>query len=242
MPAPRPRHPKPKIAYSPRHARASVLFPLAHPQPGNLPTSTGPGGGRRRRPHGGRAHRAEDELELVRVALPSARGGCEWKGQRRFVCRGSCTGAKTKKRTRAGRGPHDSIQRNGRGPDVGRTIAFKETDADRTRAWPFLSVGRGGAFVAPGRSEHLALSPPQCSRCPPALPPAPRAPPAPPLSVAVGRTRGHGGVRKGRGGGGARGFGKCWCKNIFPNTLYIVQPVHVANDHLSSSNVHGTYM
>eukprot|EP00661_Eupelagonemidae_sp_cell13_P013997 gene13997-biopygen18601 len=28
MPAPRPRHPKPKIAYSPRHARASVLFPL----------------------------------------------------------------------------------------------------------------------------------------------------------------------------------------------------------------------
>eukprot|EP00661_Eupelagonemidae_sp_cell13_P020433 gene20433-biopygen8554 len=27
MPAPRPRHPKPKNAYSPRHARASVLFP-----------------------------------------------------------------------------------------------------------------------------------------------------------------------------------------------------------------------
>eukprot|EP00661_Eupelagonemidae_sp_cell13_P009594 gene9594-biopygen18225 len=27
MPAPRPRHPKPKIAYGPRHARATVLFP-----------------------------------------------------------------------------------------------------------------------------------------------------------------------------------------------------------------------
>eukprot|EP00661_Eupelagonemidae_sp_cell13_P012463 gene12463-biopygen21479 len=27
MPAPRPRHPKPKNACCPRHARASVLFP-----------------------------------------------------------------------------------------------------------------------------------------------------------------------------------------------------------------------
>eukprot|EP00661_Eupelagonemidae_sp_cell13_P022547 gene22547-biopygen10263 len=38
-------------------------------------------------------------------------------------------------RTRTGRGPHDRIQRNGRGPD-----------ADRTRAWPFLP---GLKFPAP---------------------------------------------------------------------------------------------
>eukprot|EP00661_Eupelagonemidae_sp_cell13_P020732 gene20732-biopygen19135 len=31
MPAPRPRHPKPKNACSPRHARATVLFPLGRP-------------------------------------------------------------------------------------------------------------------------------------------------------------------------------------------------------------------
>eukprot|EP00661_Eupelagonemidae_sp_cell13_P015110 gene15110-biopygen11195 len=28
--------------------------------------------------------------------------------------------------------------RTGRGPDAGHTIEFEETDADRTRAWPFL--------------------------------------------------------------------------------------------------------
>eukprot|EP00661_Eupelagonemidae_sp_cell13_P009359 gene9359-biopygen9253 len=33
---------------------------------------------------------------------------------------------------------------SGRGPDAGRTIEFEETDADRTRAWPFLP----GAVVA----------------------------------------------------------------------------------------------
>eukprot|EP00661_Eupelagonemidae_sp_cell13_P017053 gene17053-biopygen20335 len=27
---------------------------------------------------------------------------------------------------------------SGRGPDAGHTIDFKETDAHRTRAWPFL--------------------------------------------------------------------------------------------------------
>eukprot|EP00661_Eupelagonemidae_sp_cell13_P005415 gene5415-biopygen8742 len=38
--------------------------------------------------------------------------------------------------------------RTGRGPDAGRTIDFEETDADRTRAWPFLPDGgqrRGNA-------------------------------------------------------------------------------------------------
>eukprot|EP00661_Eupelagonemidae_sp_cell13_P019298 gene19298-biopygen17488 len=34
-----------------------------------------------------------------------------------------------RQRTRTGRGPHDEIQRNGRGPG-----------ADRTRAWPFLPL------------------------------------------------------------------------------------------------------
>eukprot|EP00661_Eupelagonemidae_sp_cell13_P011697 gene11697-biopygen19900 len=28
--------------------------------------------------------------------------------------------------------------RTGRGPDAGRTLEFEQTDADRTRAWPFL--------------------------------------------------------------------------------------------------------
>eukprot|EP00661_Eupelagonemidae_sp_cell13_P003391 gene3391-biopygen6699 len=32
--------------------------------------------------------------------------------------------------------------RNGRGPDAGHTIGFKETDADRARAWPFLPSDR----------------------------------------------------------------------------------------------------
>eukprot|EP00661_Eupelagonemidae_sp_cell13_P007484 gene7484-biopygen9086 len=45
--------------------------------------------------------------------------------------------------TRTGRGPYDRIQRNGRGPDAGRTIEFKGTDADRTRAWPFLPTAGG---------------------------------------------------------------------------------------------------
>eukprot|EP00661_Eupelagonemidae_sp_cell13_P011205 gene11205-biopygen12387 len=30
---------------------------------------------------------------------------------------------------------------SGRGPDAGRTVEFEETDADRTRAWPFLPGG-----------------------------------------------------------------------------------------------------
>eukprot|EP00661_Eupelagonemidae_sp_cell13_P020083 gene20083-biopygen11567 len=30
--------------------------------------------------------------------------------------------------------------RTGRGPDAGRTLEFEQTDADRTRAWPFLPV------------------------------------------------------------------------------------------------------
>eukprot|EP00661_Eupelagonemidae_sp_cell13_P019648 gene19648-biopygen10053 len=31
--------------------------------------------------------------------------------------------------------------RTGRGPDAGRTLEFEQTDADRTRAWPFLPEG-----------------------------------------------------------------------------------------------------
>eukprot|EP00661_Eupelagonemidae_sp_cell13_P014211 gene14211-biopygen8081 len=40
--------------------------------------------------------------------------------------------------------------RTGRGPDAGRTMEFEGTDADRTRAWPFLPLGsqEGGAGVA----------------------------------------------------------------------------------------------
>eukprot|EP00661_Eupelagonemidae_sp_cell13_P010186 gene10186-biopygen3275 len=40
--------------------------------------------------------------------------------------------------------------RAGRGPDAGRTIAFKETDADRTRAWAFLPGRNGLARDASG--------------------------------------------------------------------------------------------
>eukprot|EP00661_Eupelagonemidae_sp_cell13_P015579 gene15579-biopygen9724 len=45
---------------------------------------------------------------------------------------------------RAHRPPWGKRQRTrtGRGPDAGRTIEIKETDADRTRAWPFLPGGR----------------------------------------------------------------------------------------------------
>eukprot|EP00661_Eupelagonemidae_sp_cell13_P025775 gene25775-biopygen3021 len=38
--------------------------------------------------------------------------------------------------------------RTGRGPDAGRTIGIKETDADRTRAWPFLPP-RAWPFLPP---------------------------------------------------------------------------------------------
>eukprot|EP00661_Eupelagonemidae_sp_cell13_P016256 gene16256-biopygen8237 len=33
-----------------------------------------------------------------------------------------------------------SEQSNQRGPDAGRTLEFEQTDAGRTRAWPFLPV------------------------------------------------------------------------------------------------------
>eukprot|EP00661_Eupelagonemidae_sp_cell13_P004715 gene4715-biopygen8480 len=38
--------------------------------------------------------------------------------------------------------------RTGRGPDAGRTIEFEGTDADRTRAWPFLPGGPVGQSTA----------------------------------------------------------------------------------------------
>eukprot|EP00661_Eupelagonemidae_sp_cell13_P019326 gene19326-biopygen11526 len=43
-----------------------------------------------------------------------------------------------RQRTRTGRGPHDGSQRNGHGPDAGRT-----------RAWPFLPTAGLFAFAAP---------------------------------------------------------------------------------------------
>eukprot|EP00661_Eupelagonemidae_sp_cell13_P022939 gene22939-biopygen8812 len=41
----------------------------------------------------------------------------------------------------------------GRGPDAGRTVEFEETDADRTRVWPFLP----GLVVLAGLVRLLGL-------------------------------------------------------------------------------------
>eukprot|EP00661_Eupelagonemidae_sp_cell13_P014514 gene14514-biopygen18641 len=53
--------------------------------------------------------------------------------------------------------------RTGRGPDAGRTIDFEETDADRTRAWPFLpGVARHPHRAAPLHRvlQHHVVPPP----------------------------------------------------------------------------------
>eukprot|EP00661_Eupelagonemidae_sp_cell13_P022695 gene22695-biopygen23759 len=46
---------------------------------------------------------------------------------------------------------------SGRGPNAGPTIEFKETDADRTRAWPFLPGRNGAPCPARVRSNSISL-------------------------------------------------------------------------------------
>eukprot|EP00661_Eupelagonemidae_sp_cell13_P008599 gene8599-biopygen1611 len=151
MPAPRPRHARAtpaspqakKNACSPRHARASVLFPLRRR---DSPVSA---------------------VFLHRfVAVCGACGGflkfgnswewsvhgnplvetpffLRWDFKRDPCCKICSTQRGTSQPGHRRRTSDDPVKRTrtGRGPDAGRTIGFEETDADRTRAWPFLPSG-----------------------------------------------------------------------------------------------------
>eukprot|EP00661_Eupelagonemidae_sp_cell13_P024518 gene24518-biopygen22400 len=113
--------------------------------------------------------------------------------------------------------------RTGRGPDAGRMAEFKETDADRTRAWPFLPGQPCGISLALGpRTGPQHLCPgwqgpsagwrvpsgrdggDQARRCPrlplcrwrPCPCPPPPPPPPPPRAQKSRAVFGH------RGGGG----------------------------------------
>eukprot|EP00661_Eupelagonemidae_sp_cell13_P018994 gene18994-biopygen12991 len=84
--------------------------------------------------------RAKPSIHEHRLA-----GGCE------AALPGGGRRREKRQRTRTGRGPHDGIQRNGRGPG-----------ADRTRAWPFVQTGGGAGLKGPvpaqrGLRQRLAL-------------------------------------------------------------------------------------
>eukprot|EP00661_Eupelagonemidae_sp_cell13_P012578 gene12578-biopygen4951 len=93
-------------------------------------------------------HRLQKAAVVVSVVAPRIPGSpgaltgrpCSWRAGHRLRRRWSIA-------VRGKAVPAPGKNGSGRGPDAGRTIDFKGTGADRTRAWPFLPAPRTLAKV-----------------------------------------------------------------------------------------------
>eukprot|EP00661_Eupelagonemidae_sp_cell13_P018610 gene18610-biopygen5436 len=94
----------------------------------------------------------------VEVIRPPAPGGHRARGHRAWDGVWECSG-----RRWAEGGKEEGGNGSGRGPDAGRTIQFKETDADRTRAWPFLQGAPRVTKRRPESSPHPYTSRAGCA-------------------------------------------------------------------------------